>query len=283
MADESDGTHETEPSTAVFELVGQETRAAILAALAAHAREEPETAASFSTLRHRVGHDDPGNFNYHLQRLVGGPVERTADGYELSHVGQRLVGLLLSDRSNPDATTTVESRVACPVCGASSSLQYAGGALRLTCADHGAVLDVGPGVVARHGSTTACRLGLRRGLFDTAMARAGVCTACEGRMVGGLRERDERVVYEAICRRCGCRLSNIPGGCVLDHPAVVSLCYEAGLDVRTDGWRVLVEHTDWEILDREPLVVAVRVTVGDASVRLRLDASGTVTGVTHSW
>ena len=70
-----------------FALVGNETRAEILRVLG----EEPWAGLSFSELRSRVDPDlDSGQFNYHLQQLVGQFVRHTDDGYEMRPAGVTL-------------------------------------------------------------------------------------------------------------------------------------------------------------------------------------------------
>lgn len=77
------GAAETEP-TQVFRLLSDETRLAIVTALADAA--EP---VCFSTLRGRVGAADSGRFNYHLGKLRGTLVTKRADGYVLTPAGER--------------------------------------------------------------------------------------------------------------------------------------------------------------------------------------------------
>ncbi|MEF8791004.1 MAG: ArsR family transcriptional regulator, partial [Haloarculaceae archaeon] len=69
-------------ATEAFELLGNETRLAILVAL--WEQYEPfgrDGAVRFSELRARVGTADSGRFNYHLDRLDDHFVESTDDGY----------------------------------------------------------------------------------------------------------------------------------------------------------------------------------------------------------
>ena len=74
---------ETLPLDRAFELLGNETRIEILRVLAS----ADEECLSFSTLRKRVGIDDSGQFNYHLNRLAGHYVRRTTDGYAICQTG----------------------------------------------------------------------------------------------------------------------------------------------------------------------------------------------------
>jgi DNA-binding transcriptional ArsR family regulator len=88
---------------AVFDLLSDETRLAIVRALAERRFEHPDRAdvppdragLSFSELRTRVGARDAGRFNYHLGKLRGALVEKTPDGYRLTDRGVTVGGLLL--------------------------------------------------------------------------------------------------------------------------------------------------------------------------------------------
>jgi DNA-binding transcriptional ArsR family regulator len=74
---------ESLPPDRALSLLSNETRIEILRVLAV---AEEET-VPFSTLRKRVGTDDSGQFNYHLNRLTGHYVQRTTDGYALCQAG----------------------------------------------------------------------------------------------------------------------------------------------------------------------------------------------------
>jgi len=79
---------------AIFSLLSDETRLAIVRELAACRLGESEPRLSFSALRTRVGIDDAGRFNYHLGRLRGSLVEKGEDGYGLTETGA-VVGSML--------------------------------------------------------------------------------------------------------------------------------------------------------------------------------------------
>lgn len=74
-----------------FATLGNETRLSILRALGAADGPLP-----FSDLFDRVDVDDSGQFNYHLDRVVGHFVRKTDTGYELRQAGRRVVEAVLS-------------------------------------------------------------------------------------------------------------------------------------------------------------------------------------------
>lgn len=70
----------------VFALLGDETRLAIIARL----NETDAGPVSFSTLNDAVGLADSGQFNYHLEKLLGRFVSKTSEGYRLTSAGRRV-------------------------------------------------------------------------------------------------------------------------------------------------------------------------------------------------
>ncbi|WP_265110136.1 ArsR/SmtB family transcription factor [Halosolutus halophilus] len=99
----------TEDPTDALEVLGNETRIAILRALA-----EVDEPLSFSELRERVGIRDSGKFNYHLTRLCEYFVRETDGGYELGPAGTRLIANV-EPTGTPLETTSTDGP--CPVCG----------------------------------------------------------------------------------------------------------------------------------------------------------------------
>lgn len=101
-----------------FDLLGDETRLAILRALADRQRECPdEPSLTFTELRERAGVGDSGLFNYHLEKLVGRFVRDTGEGYELGYAGRQVVRSPTLDRTRGDGGDG-SSGDGCPVCGA---------------------------------------------------------------------------------------------------------------------------------------------------------------------
>lgn len=84
---------ESKPLSAdeAFSLLGNEVRVEILRGLGLAGQP-----LSFSELRRWVGYEDPGNFQYHLNKLTGHFVRKTEDGYELHQAGKRVVIAVLS-------------------------------------------------------------------------------------------------------------------------------------------------------------------------------------------
>jgi hypothetical protein len=74
---------------AVFELLSDDTRVRIVSELFA-----ARGSLRFSTLCDRVGVEDTGRFNYHLERLRGALVAKDGEGYVLTPTGESYAELL---------------------------------------------------------------------------------------------------------------------------------------------------------------------------------------------
>ena len=120
-----------------FELLGHETRLAILDALweesslsgTGHPVETSEwypgsDAVSFSDLRKRVGMRDGSQFNYHLKKLVGRFVLETDGGYVLDRNGRRIVSIIRAEEFTEEVVFEEEPvDVPCPLCDGQVVLQ----------------------------------------------------------------------------------------------------------------------------------------------------------------
>lgn len=271
-----------ESLTTAVELLSHETRARTLVTLAAHHAESPrDPAVSFSDLRQAVGHDDPGNFNYHLGRLKGTLVEQTDEGYELSYIGGRFVGTLLSERFDPAADPSVaDSQTVCPMCGDAGRVTYEQGTLQVDCeTGHSVRLNIGANVLEERSVTEALNLGLLRSVVELRQSLEGLCPMCDGRTEGGLkRPSDENtLLYLFSCRRCGATFQTPASMLAVDHPRVVTLCHDHGIEARREPLTVLTEHVSAERLVTEgPPRVEVAITVADDRLSLRFDEDGRV-------
>jgi len=82
----------------VFDLLSDETRVRIVAALYTHRQRSPDDPClPFSALRERVDAEDSGRFNYHLAKLRGVLVRDCDDGYTLSPLGVYLGQFVAAD------------------------------------------------------------------------------------------------------------------------------------------------------------------------------------------
>jgi hypothetical protein len=268
-----------------FDLLADETRAAIVRALAHARRDNPhEPELSFSELRKRVGATDSGRFNYHLGKLRGHFVTEAEDGYTLSAIGVRAAGSVLGGEfEDPPERDPEPLGDDCGRCGDPLEARYQGGLLTVTCGNgHGFADAVPPATVEEHALEDAVRVFDAKLRGDVELARRGACPLCHGAMTWSLhRDFDEDApidfVYVPECARCGHNLGVPVGLLVVDHPAVVAAYLEAGVDVR--------ERPFWTIdccvpgaatlVDEDPIRVAIDAGP-DGELRFLLDDSARV-------
>lgn len=116
------------PPEDVFELLGHETRLAILHSLwQEHGGEgpPPDAPVSFTTLRKAVGLRDGSQFNYHLDKLTGRFVRKTDQGYSLRRPGYRIIQTVLSGTGMKSVSVPPEPfDFDCEYCGAETVVGY---------------------------------------------------------------------------------------------------------------------------------------------------------------
>ncbi|MFB6074480.1 MAG: winged helix-turn-helix domain-containing protein [Haloarculaceae archaeon] len=280
----------------VFDLLGDETRLAILEVLAQPRRENWQwQGLGFAELRRAVGERDAGNFSYHLDRLRGSFVVKDGEEYVLRNNGMELAGSLAAGAyAPPERELEAETDVECPYpdCERSLLAVYGESTFQLCCPAHGPFWAASlPPAAVREDPAALVEIATLRTRQEFARARAGVCPHCWGEMDATLpaegvavpESYGEEMPPDAVmvgfeCRRCGMELTTPPGLCVLDHPAVVSLYHEHGVDVRD---RPLVEFPFIEVTaatveDGDSTRVRVDVPVDEDRLALWLDGEATV-------
>jgi DNA-binding transcriptional ArsR family regulator len=281
----------TEPDAA-FALLGNETRLAIVRAL----WEADSHEATFSDLRERVGMRDSGQFNYHLGKLVGRFLEKSADDtYRLTLAGLRVHGAVLAGVYTQEGA--VEERPLpepCDACGGERTFGYDGQQVTVKCSDCGlgTFVPVPPGAFAGYPveewPAVADRYlrGILRRLGD------GFCPFCEGRIGVHVEpdiatrdpEDDPPPDYEGFpsaryeCERCEESFSSDLGSALATHPAVVAFHHDHAIDVREVPLSLLQAVDDDEawVRDRDPLTACVTYTAGDETLTLAVDEGLTV-------
>jgi DNA-binding transcriptional ArsR family regulator len=205
-----------------FEVLGNETRVAILRSLG-----EADEPLSFSALREAVGVEDSGQFNYHLDRLVGHFVRRTDDGYDLRGAGARVVEAVLSGAvTEAPVLDRTETDAACHFCGAPVAVTFGEERVELYCTECSGLYasssspgatseDAGDGYLGYHplppaglrgrDADTVLRAAWAWGQLELFAAASGICPRCSAPV-----DRDRRVCAdhddgEELCETCGRR------------------------------------------------------------------------------
>jgi len=218
-----------------FAALGNETRLAILRALG-----DADESLPFSELYDRVDVNDSGQFNYHLDKLVGHFVRHSEAGYELARPGSRVVEAVLSGAVT-DAPVLEPTEVdhPCPFCDAPVEVTFHDERVELYCTecagtyDAGAtavpgddtpetgesadILDVdsGYGYLGYHplppagvqGRDAEAVLGaaMTWGHLELMAAAGGVCPRCSAPLDRELRACDDHDANDGLCPTCGNR------------------------------------------------------------------------------
>ncbi|MFB6353866.1 MAG: ArsR family transcriptional regulator [Halobacteriales archaeon] len=297
-------------ATEAFELLGNETRLAILVALwERYEPFEPPPAVRFSELRERVGTADSGQFNYHLDRLDGHFVTSTDAGYRLTDAGLKLVRSVIAG-AGLETPEREPARVeaSCTLCGGPVEVRYADGWVHVRCTE---CEGLWPGADDRPSGQLGQFALDPAGLTDRTPAEVyaagwvrtfqhvhsmieGVCPTCTGPVERELDVCADHEDDDGLCGRCGRRARVIArfrcsvckdwarstlGGVAKYHPRVVGFCYDRGLSLQygandLDHLTELLSRasTTVEVLSTDPARVRVTTELDGDNVRLELDA-----------
>ncbi|MCU4717391.1 winged helix-turn-helix domain-containing protein [Halapricum hydrolyticum] len=210
---------ETDPLSPdeAFAALGNETRVRILRVLG-----EAGDPLSFSALYDEMAMRDSGQFNYHLEKLVGHFVRKTDAGYELDRAGRRVVESILSGAVTDDASferTPIDER--CDICGEPVEAAYKDGGIELYCTEcdgryqrrrrSGGKSDDG-----YLGALPLPPAGLRNRSADAVSRAAWTWTNLE-----------IMAMASGICPRCSAPIESQPDICV-DHDTETDTCPSCG-------------------------------------------------------
>ena len=199
-----------------FELLGNETRLSLLVALwEAYEPFADDNTMSFSELRNQVGVRDSGQFNYHLDKLVGRFVEKSDDGYELRRAGHRIVRSTIASAGVEDSPRErSEIGIVCPFCDAPTAVTYQEDWLYIVCTEcdgffegedrprgmlSGTEFD--PAGLANRTAEEQWRAGWLAGKNAMQLAVEGVCNECSGPMEHSI-DICEIHATEGVCDNC---------------------------------------------------------------------------------
>jgi len=256
-----------------FALLGDETRVAILEALAGHA-DDP---ISFAQLRELVGVEDSGRFNYHLGKLVGRFVEKDEDGYRLTFAGSRVVGAVYEGTyAEGDDIDPVELDANCFECGAGMELSYADERVTIGCSECGNVdseFGFPPGAIAGRDAESLPTVLTNHLVTLLDRLNAGFCTNCSGPVSPTFEQDEDDISVEFVCERCHASATTSLASVLLTEPAVVAFNYDHGVDVRD----TLLWSLDWltgseaERVSESPPRYAVTGTLDGERLRVVVD------------
>jgi DNA-binding transcriptional ArsR family regulator len=297
-----------------FALVGNEVRSEILRALSdARSGDGNLSALSFSELRSRIDTDiDSSQFNYHLQQLVGHFIERTDEGdgqlvdrivdrmdegYVLRPEGTMLTRTIRAGTSAGRASLApFELGLDCYFCGTAVEAMYKNAIFMAQCPDCNYLYEYDltpPGVIGDDEQVVLEQISEYTRHRRLAFAR-GVCPLCANDLdmqfispdeTGYPRPDRRKVLLNRWCDHCGDRNYLKAGEVLLRDPALISFCYERGLDVTTIPiWKLEFAATDRFVTVRssDPWKVALCLTLDDDTLELVIDGDLSITGRNYS-
>lgn len=279
------------PPDEVFELLAHGTRFSILEHL-----NNSNGGLTFAELRARVGIDDPGRFNYHLQKLTGRFVRKDSDSYELTGSGRRLVGAVLSGTYTKALSGgRISMNAACLNCGEPMETRFEQDEVSIYCPACGMTyteVELSPGVLEGHSREEVPKVVDRWLRRNQAAAERGFCYNCDGRIETTVETVSEEESMDCVdapaphvtvrydCGRCNLQWYSAVPVALLSHPAVVSFHYEHGIDVRdVRPWEL-----DWPrpgvstVTNQQPLRIEVPISLDEETLVLKVDASLEVVG-----
>ncbi|MCU4926022.1 helix-turn-helix domain-containing protein [Halobacteria archaeon AArc-dxtr1] len=310
-----DGSMSLSPEEA-FAVLGNETRFAIVHTLwDLYEPDDPanvvkfaelydsDAAVPFSELYDRVGYDDTGNFNYHLEKLTDHFVRRTDAGYELTEAGFEVVRAIVAGtvRDCPTVDPT-EIDASCPRCDAPVAIDYGNHHVAVSCSrcpglwqnadgDDGVLFTFPfpPTGLADRTPQEVFHATLAYNLNRVRSFVAGICPDCSGsvdtsldlcrahepRDGGGCPVCHRRHLIEvaAVCQQCKAVSRGPLAIAVLAHPAVTAFYHDHGIDYRFASWATFQRGLTVveEVIESAPLCVALTAPCEDEELRLILD------------
>lgn len=243
----------------------------------------------FSTLKERVGVRDAGQFHYHLNELVPTFVTHHEDGYRLTYAGAGIIGAAVSGiYTEPEATLEKTAVDTCPDCEGDLELGYDRGHVRTACdtCDASYIMSAPPILVGAHGGDRNPNLLGTFTMTQLQKTVRGFCHLCSGPVDGRVadesldteRQSGEtvKVVYE--CQECGAPSYTVATTAILDHPAVVSLLHDAGIDYRKiPPWQITQTLNSTEdVRSTDPARVVITASIEHTELSAVLDENLTV-------
>lgn len=261
-----------------FGVLSDPVRVAILRELSDREHPAGETSVPFAELRRAVGVDDAGRFNYHLDQLRDRFVRKRDGGYAPTAVGLRAIGSIESGTYSHDP----EPRAGavdhdCPHCEAGLTARYEDHFVSVECDDHGLFLQrsVPPTAVADADIEDVVAFAVGDVHRDLRSLADGVCFVCSGPVaIESFEETDDGHVNATFaCENCWLSLTTRAAAAVMGHPAVVSLYYDHGVDVRRElpASLAFVWDPDSADLAADGTEVELSVAVDGDDVALRVD------------
>ncbi|MCO8246281.1 MULTISPECIES: ArsR family transcriptional regulator [unclassified Haladaptatus] len=232
---------------------------------------------TFTELKDAVGMRDSGGFQYHLNALDGTFLRKTDDGYTHLAGGIALYRAMLGSVMGPDAIDPIPLDERCPNCESPLELRY----------DHQVFYAYCPTCDESVSNAPYPPAGLenrsdddRIGAFDrwtrrlVVLLRDGICPWCASTVSHEIGIDGGEIEITHTCDRCRGFLRTSIIENVIDHPAVVSFCYDHGVDITTvPHWRFdeISKNVDTRVVSEDPNTVWLTLKFADDEQTVSVD------------
>lgn len=273
-----------------FVILGNEIRVEIVRQIG-DAQTPDNDAVSFSQLRSRIDRElDPGQLHYHLQKLEGYFLEKTDEGYAMRSQGDHVYKILRTGGFvRKDDPVTTDAEFDCHYCQASVEAIFTAGAAFIECPDCGyrylgypiediaALTDKVDNGVAKFDHISKY---LHHQLLGYAQ---GICQTCGLDLDAELfnparfpssKAEPKKVYVRRWCDYCDSEYYLFLGVALLADKAVLSFCYEHGVDVlSTPFWELEFAGTDKCVTIRstDPWIAVLEITLDADTLELIVD------------
>ena len=276
----------------VFTLLSDDNRVAILRAL-----WDGDGPITFSELHDAVGIGDSGQFNYHLDKLVGQFVDKTDGGYELTASGEQINGAIeagsytTSGRMEP-----IELDKPCTTCGGTRTFYYEDEMARVDCdsCTVQARFTIPPSAFVNCDREEIPGIAgdYLRSIIE--QLEWGFCSRCDGPVerevcrivdsamweppaeedIDSIPFDDPRDIpsVEYECLQCGAQPTGGLTDSLLTHPEVVSFYHERGIDIRERPiWEVMYGTEYEEVCSTDPFRASTTFTADGDELTVVVD------------
>ncbi|UVE51988.1 hypothetical protein KU306_16835 (plasmid) [Haloferax larsenii] len=281
-------------------ILGEQTRMEIIVELgkAWDKHHHQQQKLRFSELMEAVGLTDSGQFNYHLDKLVGSFVAKSDDGYWLPNHGMKLYRLIVSGTFTEREIHKDIDVDDCLSCGGTVRATYRNdNTLVFTCGECAtgyAVIPFSPGGFTNRTDDDALQAAFRSFYSELRLARQGICPACDGTMetklVTDLNERLDSLSVSGVISSLKCSVCNNYyysdlSSVALTTDEVRRFLIDSGLEpplVRE--WNEVTVGADESVtvVEKDPLRVEITFAVEDEVINVTFDSDHNVVSSTRS-
>lgn len=272
----------------VFPALADETRLEIIQVLW-NADEKP---IPFSELHDMVSIRDSGQFNYHLDKLIGRFIQKTEDGYQLTQAGRNFNGAIASGMyTGQTDLPPIELSSTCRSCGGEQTLHYESEVAEVECMDCevGWSIPVPPAVLAGFSHEEIPQVV--SSYFVTRFQKIinGFCSYCNGQTdptVQAIRSLDvgpdpdgdsvdpsenqplDLPAVQFDCTRCGAIAGlGLDYALMIAHPPISYWYYMQGIDLhRNLIWDESLDLSESTIDQEDPFRASVAFGFEDADL-----------------